>query len=662
MISRRTIDKVMDSARIEEVVGDFVSLKRRGSSMIGLCPFHNEKSPSFNVSPTRGIYKCFGCGQAGNSVRFVMELEKLSYPEAIRYLAKKYQIDVEEEAQTDEVKQEIQERESLLLVNQWATQFYKDQLWETEAGRTIALSYFRERGFTDETIRKFELGFHPEGWSTLSDAAREAGYNMDFLVRVGLTIDKEGKQFDRFKNRVIFPIQNLSGKVIGFGGRILINDKKQAKYLNSPESDVYHKSSVLYGIFHARKAIMNQDEALLVEGYTDVISMHQAGIENVVSSSGTSLTADQVKIIQRYTKNVTILYDGDPAGIKASFRGLDMILEQGMNVKVVLFPEGEDPDSFARNNSPVFVKEYIRQESKDFIEFKTSVLQEDTKGDPIKTAEMIREIIHSLSLIPDPILRSLYIRKCAAKLEMDEQTLILELNNQVKNNRKKIERDRERESTSQENSDLPPHDFWAETESISDANSDQEEIVALAGSAQESDIIRIMIRFANETIVFHQPDEQGNKQDFQLRVGDFILQELLNDELTPLNPLLNRIFLSFTELGENDYPSESFFLHHQDHEISSKAIDLTSNPHTLSEHWKEKHQIYITDEEQLMRKMVLSAVYSYKLRRVIGMLNELNKRMKEPLDEDLMIEALQEYMALQKAKMELASQLSYVIL
>jgi DNA primase len=484
---------------------------------------------------------------------------------------------------------------------------------------------------------------------------------MDFFVQFGLTIDKDGKQFDRFRNRMIFPIHNLSGKVIGFGGRILVNDKKQAKYLNSPESEVYHKSAVLYGIHLARKAIMTQDEALLVEGYTDVISMHQAGIENVVSSSGTSLTADQVKIIQRYTKNVTILYDGDPAGIKASFRGLDMILEQGMNVKVVMFPDGEDPDSFARSNSPVFVKEYIRQEAKDFIEFKTSILQADTQGDPIRTAEMIREIIHSLSLIPDPLLRSLYVRKCAVRLDMEEQTLILELNNQVRNARKKLEKDRDRERGTEQVSEAPPENFWADTEDESTPNH-TEELTNLAGASQEADIVRILIRFANHILLFHSTNEKGEAQDIQLRVGDFILQELLGDELVPLNPLHNDIFQLFTESGENDYPSESFFLHHENHEISSKAIHLTSNPHTLSDHWKEKHQIYITDEEMLMRKMVLSAVYSYKLRRVQGMQHEVDKQIKLSKDENEQMELLQHSMGLQQAKLELAKQLSYVIL
>ena len=513
MISRSTIDLVMDASRIEDVVGDFVSLKRRGSNMLGLCPFHNEKSPSFNVSPSRGIFKCFGCGQAGNSVKFIMEHEKLSYPESLRYLAKKYNISVEEEHQPEEAKQEIHERESMYLVNQWATTFYSSQLWETEHGKAIALSYFKERGFSDETIHKFELGFHPDGWSFFSDTAIKEGYNPEYLVKTGLSIEKEGKFFDRFRNRVMFPIHNLSGKVIGFGGRILINDKKQAKYINSPESDAYHKSQVLYGIHLARKSMMAHDEAFLVEGYTDVISLHQAGIDNVVSSSGTSLTVEQIKIIERFTKNITILYDGDAAGIKASFRGIDMILEQGMNVKIVLFPEGEDPDSFARKNSPLFVKEYLKSEAKDFIVFKTSVLKEEVNGDPIRTAGMIKEIMHSLALVPDAILRSVYIRECSSKLQMEEQTLINELNKQIRANQKK-KFDYSHEPI------LPPEaDFF-----LGEQHTDPtQEVEIYRAQAQEADIVRILIKYSNETLIFHEFDERNEPMDVQVRVGDFIL-------------------------------------------------------------------------------------------------------------------------------------------
>lgn len=653
MISRRTIDNVMETARIEEVVGDFVVLKRRGSNLLGLCPFHNEKTPSFNVSPARGIFKCFGCGQAGNSVRFVMEHEKLSYPEAIRYLAKKYHIELEEEGTSDEVKQEMLERESLLLVNQWAATYFAEQLWETENGQAVALSYFRERGFSDETIRKFQLGFHPDAWSVFTDAATQAGYNIAYLIKTGLTIEKEGRHFDRFRNRVMFPIHNLSGKVIGFGGRILSNDKKQAKYLNSPESEVYHKSAVLYGIHLARKAMMAHDACLLVEGYTDVISLHQAGIENVVASSGTSLTTEQVRVIQRYTKNVTILYDGDPAGIKASFRGIDMILEQGMNVKIVLFPDGEDPDSFARSNSPLFVSEFIRSEARDFIAFKTAILQEEAQGDPIKTAEMIREIIHSLALVPDPILRSLYVKECASRLDMNEQTLINELNRQVRGNRQK----KEKAESRQEAEDLPPEDLFTDDTAAGKRDALPEEYAA---QAQEADLVRILIRYANEEIAFQGMNQDNRPVDIRMRVGDFMLHELVSDNLEPSNPAYKRIFDLLLDTGENPYPAESWYLHHEDPQVSLTAINLTSNPYALSGHWREKHGIFITSEEDLLRKTVFEAVYTFKLRRVIQLLNE-TRRILSDLNDDELLAALERYQHLEKAKMALAGQLSYVI-
>jgi DNA primase len=652
MISRSTIDLVMDASRIEDVVGDFVSLKRRGSSMLGLCPFHNEKSPSFNVSPTRGIFKCFGCGQAGNSVKFIMEHEKLSYPESIRYLAKKYNITIEEENQPEEAKQEILERESLFLVNQWATQFFSLQLWETEHGKSIAHSYFKERGFSNETILKFQLGYHPDGWSAFTDSAIKEGYNSQYLVKTGLSIEKDGKYFDRFRNRVMFPIHNLSGKIIGFGGRILVNDKKQAKYLNSPESDIYHKSQVLYGIHLARKSMMGQDEAYLVEGYTDVISLHQAGIENVVSSSGTSLTVDQVKLIERFTKNVTILYDGDSAGIKASFRGIDMILEQGMNVKIVLFPEGEDPDSFARKNAPLFIKEYLKTEAKDFIAFKTAVLQEEASGDPIRTAEMIKEIMHSLALVPDAILRSVYIRQCSSKLQIEEQTLINELNKQIRTNQKK------KFDHTPESAVNPEPDFFLSDQEAQPAP----QIESYRAQSQESDILRILIKYSNQTLIFHQVDENDKAIDVIVRVGDFVLSELMNDGLEPENAEYRSLFSLFSEAEEGDYPDESYFLHHTDPAISSTAIHLTSNPYILSDHWKDRHQVYITNEEDLLRKTVLTAVYSFKMRRLLMMLRTAQDKLKKSTDDAEQLSILESLLGLQKAQKELGEQLSYVLM
>lgn len=662
MISPRTIEQVTDAARIEEVVGDFVALKRRGSSMQGLCPFHNEKTPSFNVSPARGIYKCFGCGKAGNSVRFIMDHEKLSYPEAIRYLAKKYQINVEEENQTEEVKEELRERESMLLLNEWAASHMETLLHEDETGRAIGLSYFKERGFTEDTIRKFRLGFLPDQWAHLTDTAIREGYQKEFLVKTGLSIEREdGRMFDRFKNRVMFPIQNLSGRVIGFGGRILTNDKKQAKYLNSPESEVYHKSAVLYGIYHSRKSISELDEALLVEGYTDVISLHQAGIENVVASSGTSLTNDQVRMLRRYTENVTILYDGDAAGIKASFRGLDMILEQGLNVKIVLFPDGEDPDSFARKNSPVFIKDYIKSEARNFIEFKTSILAEEAGNDPIRKAGMIREIIGSLALIPDPVLRSLYLKECSSRLGMDEQTLIFELNKQIKS-----KQERRPPTNFTENSgspapfEAPPDDLFGPDGPV-DPQIKQDVSGDYRVDAQEKDLIRILVKYANQLIYFDELNEEGEKVEFSHRVGDFILSELEADQLLPENPAYLKLYQYFLARSQEDYPEDPELLNHPDEVISTTVIDLTTDKYVLSDLWKNHHQIFITMESDLLKKGVLEAVYSFKMRHVVLMKKALDDELSRLGNDDgeRMDEILEEIKLLQSAKDEFSKRLNY---
>ena len=428
MIARDTIQTIIETARVEEVVGDFVTLRKRGVNMIGLCPFHNEKTPSFTVSPVKGIYKCFGCGKAGNSVNFVMEHEHYTYPEALRFLAKKYSIEIEEEEQTPEQLQEINEKESLYAVTAFAQKFFTEQLFQSEEGKAIGLTYFKNRDFREHIMEQFQLGYSPDAWEAFTHKAIENGYSPEFLVKSGLTIDKDGKRFDRFSARVIFPIHNLSGRVIGFGGRILKSEEKKAKYINSPESDIYNKSQVLYGIYFAKNAIIKKDNCYLVEGYTDVISLFQAGFENVVASSGTSLTTDQIRLIKRYTPNITILYDGDEAGLKASFRGIDMILEQGMNVKIVMFPDGEDPDSFVRNHRSIEVEEFLNKSANDFIRFKTNILLKDAQDDPIKKAGLIKEIVQSISLIPDAIIRSVYVKECSATMDMAEQTLMNELN------------------------------------------------------------------------------------------------------------------------------------------------------------------------------------------------------------------------------------------
>lgn len=423
MISQSSIEQVFETARVEEVIGDFVQLKKSGSNFKGLSPFSDERSPSFMVSPVKQIWKDFSTGKGGTSVSFLMEHEHFTYPEAIKYLARKYNIEIEETQQTDEQKEQANEKESLYLVSEFANSYFQDILHNTDQGKSIGLSYFKARGFSEETIKKFDLGYSLNEWQAFTDHALKKGYNIDYLEKTGLTIVKEDKHFDRFKGRVMFPIKSMSGRVLGYGGRILITDKKAAKYLNSPESDIYHKSNVLYGIYHAKQAIAKEDNCYLVEGYTDVIQFHQTGITNVVSSSGTALTPQQIRLINRLTNNITVLFDGDAAGMRASIRGIDLILEQGMNVRVCGFPEGEDPDSYAKQNSLEELTDYLSNNSKDFIQFKASILFEDTKSDPIKKADTVRDIIQSISKIPDPIKQEIYIQECSRIMDISESVL-----------------------------------------------------------------------------------------------------------------------------------------------------------------------------------------------------------------------------------------------
>ena len=424
MISKATIDTVYETARVEEVIGDFVQLKRAGSNFKGLSPFSDERSPSFMVSPAKGIWKDFSSGKGGNAIAFVMEHEHFSYPEAIRYLAKKYNIEIEETEQSQEEKEQASEKESLYLVSEFAAKFFQNTMINTDEGKSVGLSYFKERGFTNDTVKKFGLGYSPEAWDAFTKEALGQGYKLDYIDKVGLTILREdGKHFDRFKGRVMFPIQSMSGRVLGFGGRILREDKKAAKYLNSPESEIYHKSKVLYGIYHAKQAIAKLDNCFLCEGYTDVIQMQQSGIENVVSSSGTALTPDQIRLINRLTKNITVLFDGDAAGLRASIRGIDLILEEGMNVKVCTFPDGEDPDSFARKTPLDDLIAYLENNAMDFIQFKASLLMKDAKNDPIKKAELIRDMVNSIAKIPDRIKREIYIQECSRIMDISEDVL-----------------------------------------------------------------------------------------------------------------------------------------------------------------------------------------------------------------------------------------------
>ncbi len=615
MIKPETIQTIVETAHVEEVVGDFVNLKKRGVNYIGLCPFHNEKTPSFVVSPAKGIYKCFGCGKAGNAVNFVMEHEHYSYPEALRYLAKKYSIEIEEEELTPEMQQELDERESMFTLNTFINSYFQDNLFNSEEGKAIGLSYFKERGFLEVTIKKFQLGYALDKWDDYSKHAVDNGFKKDILFKTGLSIDKGDKMMDRFRGRVMFPIHNLTGKVIGFGGRILNKEKSAAKYVNSPQSDIYDKSKTLYGIYFARNAILKQNKCYLVEGYTDVISMHQAGIENVVASSGTSLTVDQIKLIKRFTPNITILYDGDPAGIKASFRGINLILEQGLNVKIVLFPEGEDPDSFVRGHQTSEVEAFITTQAADFISFKARMLLEDTTGDPAARAGLIKDMVETIAHIPDQINRTVYIQECSSIMDVTEQTLVNELNKLLrKKYRKKIK------ATEQE---------------VQDIAVKEEEVVRefdkLDMSFQERELIRLLLLYGDRTIT-EKDKETG--EPYTVFVAQYVVNDLVKEDIGFGNETLGKVFAVFKEaLERNEVPRTSYFTNHPDEEIASLAIDLISSPYELSENWK-KNKIYVKTEEDQLTVLTNSILLALKEKHISRQLKEIENRLKEVTDEE----------------------------
>ncbi len=629
MITKDTIDRIFETVRIDEVVGDFVQLKKRGINYIGLCPFHNEKTPSFNVNPARNIYKCFGCGKGGNAVNFVMEHEHYSYPEALRYLAGKYSIEIEESLPDPKELESRDEKESLYVLNAFAQRYFSENLFENEEGKSIGLSYFKERGFTEDIIRTFQLGYALNDWSALSDTAQEKGYKNEFLIKTGLSIVKKtddidtvkhtDKLLDRFRGRIIFPIHNLSGRIIGFGGRILKKDDKAAKYVNSPESEIYHKSKSLYGIFFAKKAIVQRENCYLVEGYTDVISLYQSGIENVVASSGTSLTVEQIRLIGRYTKNITVLYDGDAAGIKASLRGIDLILEEGLNVKVVLFPDGDDPDSYRRKNSSSSLVDFIQQNEKDFIVFKTDLLLKDVANDPVKKAGLIRDIVDTIAKIPDPITRSVYLKKCSAMMDIGEQLLIAELN--------KLRR-------TQINKTLPVNDVEELLPDILLPHAQNEESINI--ELQEKNIIRLLLNFGSNEISFSEtvddPDHPSGKKELvhKLKVSQYIVNEIVHDEISFENESYNNILLTYTKLAEeNDIIDPQVFLNSENPIISSTSVDLLSSKYLLSENWNTMHKIYVPEEGSLLKDSVEKAVLYLKKKKVLGMLEDNRKKILE---------------------------------
>lgn len=631
----------MDAAEISDVVSEFVTLKRRGVNQLGLCPFHNEKTPSFIVSPAKGIFKCFGCGKGGNAVNFIMEHESLSYPEALKWLAKKYHIEVKEEEETDAQKQLKDERESMIIVSAFAQKYFTRYVWEENEGRTIGLSYLRERDLHDNIIKKFELGYCPDGKDTFTKAAQKQGYKMEFLEKTGLTIKRDDWVRDRFAGRVMFPIHNVAGRVIAFGGRTLKKDKNTAKYLNSPESEIYHKSRVLYGIFQAKREITKQDKCYLVEGYTDVLAFHQAGVENVVASSGTALTPDQIRLVKRFSSNITIIYDGDEAGIKASLRGIDLVLEEGMNVKVLLLPEGEDPDSFSRSMSSTQLQDYIKENQTDFIRFKTKLLLADAENDPVSKARLINNIVRSISVVPDAITRSLYIKECSNLMDVGEDILYTEIRKLKQKESEDLRRKAYRDQATQQRQPVAPS---------------EEKVIKNLCEIEEREILRILLKYFH-TEVFEE--EGGNPNEIvSISVGRFVLEEIENDSLYSDNELINQFLDLFRENLDNaNFKPTQYFTHHPDQKISQLASDLLSEKYIESKRWK-KGGAFVEAEDEILDLLVPKIVQEYKLRKVKNMLGDLEKGIQLAANDMEKVLRLQnQYINLKKAEKELSIQL-----
>lgn len=656
MIKKETIEKVLDTARIEEVVGDFVDLKKRGTSLIGNCPFHNEKTPSFHVSVSKGIYKCFGCGAGGDSLKFVMEHEKYPYPEAIRYLANKYNIPIEEVERSPEQMAAQDKRESLYVLNQWASKFFKEQLWETDLGRSIGLSYFLERGYREDIIKKFDLGYSPEAWNGLTDRAQEEGFSKEYLVDIGLAIEKDDKSiYDRFRGRVIFPIHNLTGRVIGFGGRTLKTEKTVPKYVNSPESEIYHKSNVLYGLHLAKKAIMDHDVCYLVEGYADVLSCHQAGVENVVSSSGTSLTSGQIKLISRYTKQVVILYDGDAAGIKASLRGTDMLLEEGLNVKVLLFPDGNDPDSYIQKFGASAFHEYLKNNQEDFVFYKTNILLKDTNGDPIKRAEVIREVVQSIALIPDEIKVSVYIKQCSGLLDIEERVLLTELN-KIRLDKAKA-KDR-KEATQSAAAAAPALDEFIPAEMLAAM---QAEGIALPEAPKqisseilmERELVRVLLNYGRELVTW--------EGDGDIPVAPFLLASLEDVDL--VDSACKLIVDEFKKQAmDYQVPEAKFFFSNSNSEVATLAVDSLASKYDISPNWNDdKRKIFVPEEKDQLKDLVNQLIFRMKKNKIEQQMAGIREEMKNITDADELAILLSKYQKLKEGEKLLAGFLGNTI-
>ncbi|MAW16347.1 MAG: DNA primase [Flavobacteriaceae bacterium] len=651
MIHKSTIDAVFDTARLEEVIGDFVQLKKSGANFKGLSPFTDERSPSFMVSPVKQIWKDFSSGKGGNVVTFLMEHEHFSYPEAIRYLAKKYNIDIAETEQNDEQKAAASERESMYLVSNYAVSFFEDNIWNTPQGKAIGLSYFKERGFSEETIRFFQLGYSPNTWSAFTDAALKAGYQLNFLEKIGLSILKGDKKFDRFKGRVMFPIHSMSGRVLGFGGRILTQDKKAAKYMNSPESEIYNKSKVLYGLYQAKHTIAKENNCYLVEGYTDVIQMYQRGVKNVVSSSGTALTTEQIRLIGRLSKNITVLFDGDPAGLRASLRGIDLILEAGMNVRVCMFPEGEDPDSFARENSVEDVIDFFTNNSKDFIQFKAALLVDEAAQDPVKKAETIREMVKSIAKIPDRIKQEVYVKSCASLMEISEEVLFATL---AQVSQKKIYKP-VRQAPSQPMSVVPQEKRFTTVSTRFEL---------------EKDIIKILLLHGHEKVEFEEPILKTDEKSGELslvtstitaRVFEKIYMDLQQDEIAFSTTLFKDLYSKvLTVLNEKLVIEMDTFVANLDPNLALEVSDLLLQDELHTLHDWERKNIYIKNKKINLARWVQELILRFRCHLIDEKVAALQSDTAENTDSHHG-ELLEEIVQYHKLKTVLSGRLNRVV-
>lgn len=633
MIDQETIQRIMDAARIEEVIGDFVSLKKRGANHIGCCPFHNEKTPSFYVSPSKGIFKCFGCGEAGDVVAFLKKHEHFTYPEALRWLAQKYHIEIQEEEQTEEQKERQNERDALFHVSDFAQKYFADLLYNDEMGRAVGLSYFHGRGLSDEVIKNFGLGYCLDEWSNFTDHARKNGYSDTVLEKTGLTIFKEDtkKAYDRFRGRVMFPIYSISGRVLGFSGRVLSSEKQAAKYVNSPDSDIYNKSKILYGLYQARSAISKANKCYLVEGNIDVISMHQSGVENTVASCGTSLTTEQIRLIKRYTPNVTVLYDGDSAGIKATLRAVNLLFAEGMHVRCVLFPDGEDPDSYAQKYGSTALQEYLASHEDNFVMFKTRVLLDGVKNDPIRKAELVKETVNTIALVPDLLERTEYVAQCAHLLGVPEEALASELAKAINQNRQKNYEEAKKEETTQAAPANP------EVSEAPVAPAPSVTAVNMPVAACERHLVQLLLNYGTHTLSQTILGDDGAPQEVTCSVAEIVVSELLSDELSFSDPLCQRIFEYYCDVvTRGETPDASRFATIDDEALRSFAISLMLDTWRISDTWRQK-QIFVPSVEDNLQVDLTESILSFKVKCIDDRIAENARQLRAAKDDDEMM-------------------------